>query len=81
MSDQNKKSAWQKYKENLGDTRPWDLVNPKTEWAPMELSSQRYSICESCPELIKLTKQCKQCGCFMAAKTKLQNATCPLGKW
>jgi hypothetical protein len=60
---------------------PLDLVNPNTEWAEESLSNERYSICKSCPELIKLTKQCKKCGCFMAAKTKLQLATCPLGKW
>lgn len=77
----SEKSAWQKYKENLGDTRPWDLVNPKTEYASAEISEERYSICKQCPELIKLTKQCKKCGCFMYAKTKLLEATCPLGKW
>lgn len=60
---------------------PLDLVNPNTEWADEDLSSGRYSICKSCPELIKLTTQCKKCGCFMAAKTKLQKATCPIGKW
>ena len=60
---------------------PLDLVNPNTEWAEESLSNERYSICKSCPELIKLTKQCKKCGCFMVAKTKLQLATCPLGKW
>ena len=75
------KSAWQKYKENLGDTRPWDIVNPETEWASDEVAEKRYSICKECPELIKLTKQCKKCGCFMAMKTKLEKATCPLEKW
>lgn len=75
------KSAWQKYKENLGDTRPWDLINPETEWASDEVAEKRYAICKECPELIKLTKQCKKCGCFMAAKTKLEKATCPLEKW
>ncbi len=74
-------TPWQKYKKNLGDTRPWDLINPETEWASHELAQDRYSICQQCPELIKLTKQCKKCGCFMIAKTKLQKATCPLGKW
>lgn len=77
----SEKSAWQKYKENLGDTRPWDLVNPKTEYASAEVAEERYSICKQCPELIKLTKQCKKCGCFMSAKTKLLEAVCPLGKW
>lgn len=74
-------SPWQQWKKNLGDTRPWDLANPETEWAEESVSEARYSICNSCPELIKLTKQCKKCGCFMAAKTKLAKATCPLEKW
>lgn len=75
------KSAWEKYKENLGDVRPWDLVKSNTEWATEDKAKERYSICQSCPELIKLTKQCKKCGCFMVAKTKLEKAVCPLGKW
>jgi hypothetical protein len=74
-------TPWQKYKKDLGSTRPWDLLNPNADWADESLSKERYDICNSCPELIKLTKQCKKCGCFMAAKTKLQQATCPLGKW
>ena len=74
-------SPWQKWKSNLGETRPWDLVNPNSEWADISVSEERYSICQKCPELLSLTKQCKKCGCFMAAKTKLANATCPLGKW
>jgi hypothetical protein len=74
-------TPWQKYKQNLGDTRPWDLINPATEWVTSEVSEERYSICKACPELIKLTTQCKKCGCFMKAKTKLEHATCPLGKW
>jgi len=75
------KSRWQQYKEKLGDTRPWDLLNPNTEYAEDSEADRRYSICKSCPELIDLTKQCKQCGCIMSLKTKLQHATCPLKKW
>jgi hypothetical protein len=74
-------SKWDEYKKNLGDTRPWDLVNPNTEFVSTEISEQRYSICKGCPELIKLTTQCKKCGCFMKAKTKLEKAVCPIGKW
>jgi hypothetical protein len=74
-------SAWEKYKQNLGETRPWDLANPKTQKVDSELAEARYQTCLACPELIKLTKQCKKCGCFMFAKTKLELATCPLGKW
>jgi hypothetical protein len=60
---------------------PMDLINPGTEWAEQSLADQRFEICKACPELIKLSKQCKKCGCFMAVKTKLQAATCPLEKW
>lgn len=74
-------SKAEEYKKKIGETRPWDLVNPNTEWASKEISEQRYSICKDCPELIKLTKQCKKCGCFMIAKSKLKKASCPLGKW
>lgn len=74
-------TPWQRYKQNLGETRPWDIINPTTDWATSEVSEERLSICKSCPELIKLTTQCKKCGCFMKLKTKLSEATCPLGKW
>jgi hypothetical protein len=74
-------SKWQQYKEKLGETRPWDLLNPNTEYAEESEAERRYDICKSCPELIDLTKQCKQCGCVMPLKTKLLKATCPLEKW
>jgi hypothetical protein len=74
-------SAWQEYKKKLGDTRPWDVLNPKTEWSDNELSSARMEICELCPALRKPTYQCSECGCLMKIKTKMKNAKCPLGKW
>jgi hypothetical protein len=74
-------SPWQQWKKNLGETRPWDIANPNTEWADEEKAEKRFSICKACPELIKLTTQCKKCGCFMKVKTKLDLATCPIGKW
>jgi hypothetical protein len=74
-------SPWAKWKKNLGETRPWDLLNPETEYVDAAVSTKRFSICESCPELINPTKQCKQCGCFMVLKTKLAKAECPLHKW
>ena len=74
-------SNWSKYKQNLGETRPWDILNPDMHVENSSISDSRLKLCRSCPELIKLTSQCKKCGCFMAAKTKLKQATCPLGKW
>lgn len=41
----------------------------------------RIKICLQCEHFLKLTKQCKKCGCFMIIKTRLPNATCPIGKW
>ena len=74
-------NAWQEYKKKLGTTRPWDMVNPLANRASDELAAKRYEICEACPRLVKLTKQCKECGCFMNMKTKLAEAVCPIGKW
>jgi hypothetical protein len=74
-------SAWQEWKNNLGTTRPWDLIDPRTPIADDQTAEDRYGLCLGCPELMKLTKQCKKCGCFMAAKVKLKEATCPIGKW
>lgn len=77
----DKLSAWQQYKQNLGDTRPWDMLNPNQDYVSEQVAAERYSICLACPELVSLTKQCKKCGCFMSAKTKLAKASCPLEKW
>lgn len=74
-------TPWQRYKKNLGETRPWDVVNPNIEHVNEETRIRRMSICQECPELIQLTKQCKKCGCLMHLKTRLPAATCPLGKW
>lgn len=63
------------------EVRPWDFLNPNTEYATKEEADRRLEICKFCPELISLTKQCKKCGCLMHLKTKLGAAKCPLGKW
>jgi len=72
-------SAWQEWKK--GQVKPWHILDPNAAKSTEELANERFNICKICPELIKLTKQCKKCGCFMAAKTKLEAATCPIGKW
>jgi len=76
----SEKSAWEKYKEKNGAT-PLDMLNPNTKRISDEDAAKRFDICKACPELIKLTSQCKQCGCFMKVKTKLEIAKCPLSKW
>lgn len=74
-------SKWQEYKKKLGTTRPWDILNPNTEWSEEATVIQRLNICFDCDRFIKVTSQCKECGCFMKVKTKLQQARCPLSKW
>ena len=74
-------SKWDEWKIAAGAARPWHLLDPSKLVDNDEISNRRFEICKACPELIKLTTQCKKCGCFMAAKTKLKMATCPLGKW
>lgn len=71
-------SAWKEYKNK---TKPWDLLNPNVKKVDNKLSEKRLKICQQCPELIKLTNQCKKCGCFMNLKVKLENASCPIEKW
>mgnify|MGYP003353921852 CR=1 FL=1 len=74
------KSRWQLYKEKNGVT-PLDLLNPNTKTVSDEKHAARYNICKTCEFFIKSTKQCRQCGCFMKAKTSLDSARCPEGKW
>ena len=79
----SEKTAWQLFKEKkAGDpVRPWDMINPNVDRVDDETFQDRYNLCLKCPSLIKATKQCKKCGCFMNNKAKLAHAACPIGKW
>jgi hypothetical protein len=67
--------------DNQRPARPWDLFNKNIGRVQTEVAAERFEICKACPEYIKTTHQCKECGCIMNAKVKLPNAFCPLGKW
>ena len=73
-------NPWEEYKAKNGVT-PVDLLRLKSQTIHKEKAEARYVICITCPFFQKMTKQCLKCGCFMAAKTKLDLATCPIGKW
>lgn len=73
------KNAWEEYKAKNGST-PFDLINPQN-YVSENISQERMKICNDCDYLIKVTNQCRQCGCFMNLKTKLVNSKCPVGKW
>ena len=50
MSEDNL-TPWQRYKKNLGETRPWDMLNPAA-YIDEETANTRYEMCLACPELI-----------------------------
>jgi hypothetical protein len=52
--------------------------------ASPEVVQARRDACRQCPEVTAgLTglSTCKKCGCFIRAKTKVADETCPEGKW
>lgn len=75
-----KMNAWQEYKKKLGETRPWDTLNPKN-YTDEDTARKRINICEGCSRYRMQTRQCRECGCLMILKTKLTDAVCPIGKW
>jgi len=60
--------------------RPWDLLD-NNRYTTEEIRNGRYEACLGCEKLIKLTRSCKECGCFMSLKTWLKDAECPIEKW
>lgn len=79
-------NPWQEWKKKNAErqeaegVRPWDFINPDTEYVDDFDQEYRYSICKECPHLTA-AKTCTRCGCFMPAKTKLLHAECPIKKW
>jgi uncharacterized paraquat-inducible protein A len=76
----NKWKDW-KSKNPEREAKVWDVINPYIENVSDEVYNKRMDICKSCEFLFKPTSQCKKCGCLMHLKSKLPNATCPIGKW
>jgi len=46
-----------------------------------EEAAPRMAICQECPRFVAITSGCRECGCFMKAKTRLALAKCTIGKW
>lgn len=45
-----------------------------------ELSAERMKICNTCDQL-RNGLSCNICGCFVDAKTRVPEESCPLNKW
>jgi hypothetical protein len=67
--------------DEVRKVKPWDMFNKNMERALPQIAEVRLKTCQGCDRYIKLTHQCKECGCIMNAKVKLKDATCPLSKW
>lgn len=49
-----------------------------------KVARERLKICSKCSEkkyIWKLGYICKQCGCILESKTRVNNEKCPLNKW
>ena len=52
--------------------------------ASEEVRTERYETCKACPAFNPKSKRCKDCGCFMEAKTWVggnPDTLCPRKKW
>jgi hypothetical protein len=62
------------------NAKPWHLINEeKYPRSSKILEKERFFICQECPSFN--LGICKECGCFMKQKVKLELASCPLNKW
>ena len=44
-----------------------------------DIIDKRRAICDDCE--FKMGLNCKKCGCFIKAKTRVATTACPVGKW
>lgn len=44
-------------------------------------SRPRMAICDTCVLKVKWANSCSDCGCFLPAKTRVEDAQCPKSKW
>lgn len=49
-----------------------------------EIRNERYNMCKACPAFVESSKRCADCGCFMEAKSWINDSPknlCPRKKW
>lgn len=49
--------------------------------ASADKASKRKDVCKACEQYRRALDQCKVCGCIISIKTRLNDTSCPLGKW
>lgn len=58
-----------------------DLVTGKLEFVEAKVADERMDICNQCEVQNTMTKMCTACGCFLPAKVRLKESTCPMELW
>jgi hypothetical protein len=66
--------------EHAKQVTPLDLLS-SDNYTTKDTRDGRLNTCKDCDRLFKPTRTCRECGCFMAVKTWLKDATCPIGHW
>ena len=46
-----------------------------------EIIQNRINICNNCPYLLKSTRNCLVCGCFVDLKAQIRQENCPKHNW
>lgn len=80
MAGMEKQPFEPKSEEEYRAVTPFDLLS-SDNYTTREIRDKRLDICKGCHRFFHLTHSCRECGCFMAAKTWLKAAECPLNKW
>lgn len=58
-----------------------DLVTGKLEFVSDEVAKERMDICKQCDARNDTINVCTVCGCFLPAKVKLKESSCPMEAW
>ncbi|ASD50480.1 hypothetical protein FDI24_gp199 [Acidovorax phage ACP17] len=58
-----------------------DVLTGRVQHAEPQVVQDRLKTCQGCPSYRQTMKVCGDCGCYLPAKTKFAQSTCPQGKW
>tara|TARA_Y100001938_G_scaffold91213_1_gene125125 strand:- start:542 stop:907 length:366 start_codon:yes stop_codon:yes gene_type:complete len=58
-----------------------DLLDGKEVLAKKNITEKRLEVCLDCPKLMKDEGRCSLCGCYIKAKARMMQESCPIGKW
>ncbi len=45
------------------------------------VQAARVAICEACPYFIPTIRRCRQCGCKVEDRAKMEDRGCPMNRW